>query len=89
MTHALKTWPAYFNPIETGKKNFELRKDDRPFEVGDDIILQEYDPEKKEYSGKELQFIIGYIYRGNEFGLKKGYCIIALKEKPDYAHDYN
>lgn len=49
------------------------------------IILQEWDPEKKEYTGKEMSFIIGYIYRGTEFGMKKGYCIISLKpQNPDY-----
>lgn len=84
MTHALKTWPEFYKLIESGKKTFELRKDDRPFEQGDDIILQEYDPHKKEYSGKEWHFIAGYIYRGVEFGLKKGYCIVSLIPiKPD------
>lgn len=83
MTHALKTWPEYFNLMETGKKTFELRKDDRPFELFDSIILQEYLPKEKRYTGKELEFAITYIYRGNEFGLKKGYCILALKEKAD------
>lgn len=85
MTHALKTWPEYFKLIEAGTKTFELRKDDRPFGMGDDIILQEWDPDKKEYTGKEMSFIIGYIYRGTEFGMKKGYCIISLKpQNPDY-----
>lgn len=44
MTHALKTWPEYFMAIERGDKNFDIRKFDRPFKVGDRLLLQSYDP---------------------------------------------
>lgn len=82
MTHALKTYPEYFKAIESGDKTFELRKDDRPFKVGDTILLQEYDPEKKTYTGKEISMAIGYILRDAvKFGLKAGFCIIGLKEQ--------
>jgi len=80
MTHALKTWPEYYKDVESGKKPFEIRKLDRPFSEGDKILLQEYDPEKEEYTGKECSFIIGYILKGPGFGIQKGYCVMALKE---------
>jgi len=78
MTHALKTWPAYYEEVVSGNKPFELRKDDREFKSGDVVILQEYDPLRKKYTGEEEKFKIGFIYRGTEFGLKKGYCVFAL-----------
>lgn len=87
MTHALKTWPEFFNVVAiSGGKNFELRKDDRPYCVEDTILLQEYDPLSKMYTGKEMRFKIQYIYRpnGKDFGLKKGYCILALGPIEDY-----
>lgn len=83
MTHALKTWPEYFQSIVSGEKNFELREDDRPYEVGDTVILQEYRPKEKEYSGKELAMQIAYILRdAPKFGLKPGFVILGLKDKP-------
>jgi hypothetical protein len=85
MTHALKTWPQYFKDIMEGGKNFELRKDDRPFKVGDTLILQEYHVGGAAgYSGEEISRVITYILRDAPgFGLKEGYCIIGFKE-PNY-----
>ena len=82
MTHALKTWPEYFKAIDSGEKTFELRKDDRPFKVGDTILLQEFDPKEEKYSGKEMYMSISYILRDAvKFGLKAGFVIIGLKEQ--------
>lgn len=83
MTHALKCWPEFFKAISDGSKPFELRKDDRPFEVGDDLIIQEYRPEENSgYTGEEIKKVISYILRdAPKFGLKQGYIIIGLKEK--------
>ena len=33
--HELKILPEYFVAVRDGIKKFEVRKDDRPFEVGD------------------------------------------------------
>ncbi len=43
-THYLKAWPVYFNQMITGAKPFDVRLDDRGFQVGDGVVLQEYDP---------------------------------------------
>lgn len=83
MTHALKVWPEYFEAIKKGEKTFDIRKEDRPFAVGDNVILQEYDPEDSNglYTGRELSFEIGYILRDvPKWGLKPGHCILQLKE---------
>lgn len=78
MTHALKTWPEYFEELKNGHKTFELRKDDRPFESGDILLAQEYDP-KEGYTGEELTFVIGSILRDvPKLGLKQGYCILSI-----------
>ncbi|MDS1006420.1 DUF3850 domain-containing protein [Clostridium sporogenes] len=39
MKHRLKTLSKYFNAVCDGKKTFEIRKDDRNFEIGDTFIL--------------------------------------------------
>jgi hypothetical protein len=43
--HALKTWPEQFQAVKAGLKTFELRKNDRDYQVGDKLVLCEYDPE--------------------------------------------
>jgi len=76
--HELKISPKYFEDVNANKKRFELRKDDRDFEVGDLITLKEYD--NGEYTGREIKNIpIGYILRDvPEYGLKEGYCILGI-----------
>lgn len=81
MTHALKTWKKFFATQAKGDKLFELRKDDRPYNVGDKFLSQEWDELKNEYTGVEDTYLITYVLRDAEmFGLKPGYCILQLKE---------
>ncbi len=83
MEHELKTWPEYFQLMVNGDKSFELRKNDRDFQVGQKLILKEYDKDLKEYSGRILHCNISYVLKGDEaeaFGLKKGFCIMGLKQ---------
>ena len=41
MAHELKTYPKYFQETIEGNKPFEIRKNDRNFQVGDVLILKE------------------------------------------------
>jgi hypothetical protein len=88
MIHELKTWPTPFQAVADGRKEFELRKDDRGFEIGDEVLLREFtpadywdpeEPKKDEYSGKILHRRIKYLLR-NFDGIKKGYCILGLEK---------
>jgi len=75
--HEVKIAPKYFEAVQNGTKNFELRKDDRGYLVGDIFILKEY--VNGSYSGKELALKIRYILRDcPEYGLMEGYCIIGF-----------
>ena len=78
MTHELKVLPAFFDALALYKKTFELRKNDRNYQVHDQLILKEWDGNT--YTGRELVRYISYIYHGTgEYGLEKGYCILGLK----------
>jgi len=46
-----KIWPEYFQLIKNGKKTFELRLADWECNEGDVLILQEWSPETKDYTG--------------------------------------
>lgn len=78
MTHELKTWPEYFRAIVSGRKTFEVRKADRFFDVGDLLILKEFDPETKEYTGKLITKEISYIFPGGQFGITLGYVVMGI-----------
>ncbi len=83
MVHELKTLEKYFNAMASGEKTFELRKNDRGFLVGHQLLLREYNPHSKSYTGRTLQWKINYVLAGSEaeqFGLKPGYCILGLTE---------
>jgi hypothetical protein len=76
--HPLKTWPEYFEAIGCGHKTFEARKDDRGFQVGDVLLLEEFDPAKSTYTGRHIFMKISYILRGPGFGIESGYCVMSL-----------
>lgn len=58
-----KVWPEYFQKIVEGKKTFELRLNDFNIEEGDVLVLKEYNPKTKEYTGRELEKGVGYVGR--------------------------
>ena len=62
MTHELKILPKWFNDVAAGVKNFEVRRNDRPFAVGDKLLLKEW--ERGKYTGREIMKEIIYIYQG-------------------------
>ncbi len=78
MIHDLKTWPEYFEEVRKGTKEFEIRKYDRPFKVGDTLVLREYYSLLKRYTGKAIQVRVSYILYGPGFGIEPGYCIMSI-----------
>jgi hypothetical protein len=77
-THELKTWPEHFAPVLRGEKKAELRKDDRHFQVGDELILREYEPTKHAYTGRAVIAKITHILRGGEW-LTPGYAMLSIR----------
>ena len=76
--HQLKSWPEYYEAIADGSKSFDLRIDDRKYEVGDLVQFEEFRPATNNYTGMVTQRRITYILR-DFAGLMPGYCIIAIE----------
>lgn len=57
----LKTWPEYFDAVASGAKTFEIRYNDRDYQVGDTLVLHRYDPAKKEYTGESITRNVTYV----------------------------
>jgi len=85
MIHELKTWPYFFNLVWAGQKNWELRINDRGFAMGDTVLLQEYDPQMKCYTGLKIRAVItSMLGAGSRLadqvgGLEEGYCILGIR----------
>lgn len=78
--HHLKTWPEYFEKVLSGKKRFELRKDDRNFEEGDYLVLREYDPIKNRYTGRRCPVVVEYLLKGGQFGIEEGNVCMSIRK---------
>ena len=77
MNHILKTIQPYFNRVWSGQKTFEVRNNDRDFEVGDTIELKEYDPSTDSYSGRFMVGGITYVLRDYD-AIKEGYVVFSF-----------
>lgn len=76
--HILKTWPSSWDATYDGRKPFEWRRDDRDYEVGDQLVLLRWDPETSKYTGRGLVAEVTYMLRGR-FEIPDGYCVMGLK----------
>jgi ASC-1-like (ASCH) protein len=68
-----KIWPEYFDAVNSGKKKFELRVNDFEVKEGDTIILEEWNPETKQYTGRKTEKKVGYVlkFELDDFGQEK------------------
>lgn len=84
-----KTWPDYFEKIKNNKKHFEVRLADFKIKKRDILILREWNPKTKKYTGRKLKFKAGLILKipenmknyHSESEIKKyGFYIIELEK---------
>lgn len=81
-----KTWPELFELVRSGKKRFDIRIADFDIKEGDTLVLEEWDPKIKAYTGRQIIKKVGYIlkFHLNDFGkegeIKKlGLYIVQLE----------
>jgi hypothetical protein len=85
-THYLKVWPQFFAPSWSGQKRFELRINDRDFDCGDVVVLQEWDPDTEKYTRREIEAKINYVMDESTISELMGldqyanYVILSLAE---------
>lgn len=74
--HLIKIKSEYYKAVLEGKKKFELRIDDRNYQVGDIVQLMEIEGEM--FTGYFTEVKITYVLRNcPEYGLQRGYCIFC------------
>ena len=87
--HELKILHKYLIDVSLGIKTFELRKNDRDYQVGDlihfiDIREDNITPNNglvEPYIDENTLYRITYVLKDVEkYGLDKDYCILAIKK---------
>jgi len=78
MNHDLKLVQPFYDAGYNGSKPFEVRKNDRPYAVGDTLTLAEYDPAAQEYVGPKFVREVTYKLDDPAY-VKDGYVILGLK----------
>ncbi len=79
MTHFLKITEEHFINVLKGIKTFEIRKNDRDYKIGDELVLRLWKKEK--YTGDNITVKITYILKDAfKYGLIPEYAIISFSE---------
>ena len=81
-----KVLPQSFQKILDGDKKYELRLADWDCQAGDVLVLKEWNPEAKDYTGRILEKEITYILKTKDMNFwseeaveQYGYQIISFK----------
>lgn len=78
-----KIGPKYFNLVKSGKKRFELRLADFDIKESDSLVLEEWNPETRQYTGRRIEKKVNFVLRFNldDFGQKKESLPILEKKR--------
>ncbi|VTU44903.1 DUF3850 domain-containing protein [Variovorax sp. RA8] len=90
--HELKTDPEVFQASWDGLKTFEIRVNDRDFQVGDSLYLLETEHTGEEmragaplvYTGRTLRKVVSHVLTG--YGLAPGWCCLSHTTQQAPAH---
>lgn len=76
--HEIKIVASYYDDVTSGRKRFELRKNDRGYKVGDTLKMLEFEGGK--HTGRIIDADIIYMLE-DYTGLEDGYCILGIDVK--------
>lgn len=81
-----KAWPDFFQKVIDGSKTYDLRLADFDCKPGDILVLKEWDPKTKAYTGRFIEKVISYVSKTKDQKFfskedvdKYGFMIMAFK----------
>ncbi|MBU0457330.1 MAG: DUF3850 domain-containing protein [Nanoarchaeota archaeon] len=81
-----KVWPEYFQKIIDEKKTYELRLADWVCKEGDLLVLKEWNPKTKEFTGRVVEKEVTYVGKTKHMNFwskedveKYGFQVISFK----------
>ena len=78
--HELKLLNDFCDDVLDGRKNFEVRENDRGFQTGDHVKFKRVDSSRFEWPGHEVEkkeFVITYILSG--WGIEENKVVFGIK----------
>lgn len=81
-THEIKLREVFCDDVYLGKKSFEIRKNDRNYQVGDRVkfLPVDCDGNRVKHPIEGREYIITYVLY--DWGVQYGYVAFAIKELP-------
>lgn len=80
MIHELKILPEHFEPVISGLKSAEVRKNDRDYKVGDYLRLKEWDALSEPFTGFTGRIIVRKITHITDLkDYAAGYVLLSMK----------
>lgn len=78
MLHKLKISPRFYSDIEMSGKRFEVRRDDRKYQIGDILVLNEF--ANNIFTGRTIYALVTYIHRNDAQTtfMRDGYIIMGI-----------
>lgn len=73
--HDLECWLPYFYDVQRGVKNFEIRRNDRDYQVGDVLRLREWMQDGHYYTGRKIEVLVKYI---TDFEQQPGFVVMGI-----------
>jgi ribosomal protein S17 len=80
-----KAWPELFEKVLKEEKTFDVRIADFKCNAGDLLVLKEYDPKTKQYTGREIEKEVNYVLKTKDQKFftkedvdKYGFLVIAF-----------
>jgi len=81
-----KSWPEMFEAVRDGKKTFDLRLADWECKEGDILVLREWNPKTKKYTGRVLKKKVTFVLKTKDTKFfskeeieKYGFQVIGFK----------
>lgn len=86
--HRVKCYSRWFAEVTAGSKQFEIRRNDRDYKVGDLLELNE--TRDAEYTGRAALYKITSVLPDTDFpdGIKSGFAVIGIEPVTSIYDDY-
>ncbi len=78
----LKAYLCPFAAIRDGRKKFEHRKNDRDYQVGDCLVIQEFNQNTEKFTREAVLMRVTYVLDGGKCGqccVQPGFCVLSLE----------
>jgi hypothetical protein len=78
-THTVRTWPAFFGPVQDGTKPFVIGENKLDFQIGDTLIIREWCQKEDKATGHECRAVITYVSSWMQL---KGNVVLGIRLLP-------